>query len=93
MLQNENIYLLDYGAGNTASLVNAVESLGYSIQTITSKHDFLKADRLIFPGVGSFGSCMSKLAELDYIEPLLDFLRSGKPFMGICVGMQLLFSS
>jgi hypothetical protein len=54
--------------------------------------DFAHADRLIFPGVGAFGACMDRLAVLGYIEPLKAYLASGKPFLGICLGMQTLFA-
>lgn len=54
-------YLLDYGAGNVLSVVNAVEKLGQHLQFIREAADFDKADRLIFPGVGAFGACMEKL--------------------------------
>lgn len=51
----------------------------------------MKADILVFPGVGAFGSAMQVLNERGYVEPLKQFVASGKPFLGICLGMQLLF--
>jgi glutamine amidotransferase/cyclase len=85
------LYLLDYGAGNVRSLVNAVNRLGYEIKWVQEPDDILKADKLIFPGVGAFGSAMQSLREKNYAEPLNHFIDSGKPFMGICVGLQTLF--
>ncbi|KAF9383220.1 Histidine biosynthesis bifunctional protein hisB, partial [Podila verticillata] len=73
-------YLLDYGAGNVRSLVNAVKKLGHDITF-----------KLIFPGVGAFGSAMTSLHTKGYAEPLKAYLAQNKPFMGICVGMQTLF--
>ncbi|KAI1318939.1 Histidine biosynthesis bifunctional protein hisB [Mortierella claussenii] len=84
-------YLLDYGAGNVRSLVNAVRKLGHDITYVKDPSDILKADKLIFPGVGAFGSAMTSLHTKGYAEPLKQYLASNKPFMGICVGMQTLF--
>ncbi|CAO3587851.1 unnamed protein product [Absidia cylindrospora] len=85
------LYMLDYGAGNVRSLVNAVKRLGYDIKFIEDPADILKADKLIFPGVGAFGYAMQALHEKGYASPLKEYLLSGRPFMGICVGMQTLF--
>ncbi|KAG0374340.1 hypothetical protein BGX24_010517 [Mortierella sp. AD032] len=84
-------YLLDYGAGNVRSLVNAVKKLGHDITFVKDPSDILKADKLIFPGVGAFGSAMKNLHAKGYAEPLKEYLSLNKPFMGICVGMQSLF--
>ncbi|CAB4483988.1 unnamed protein product [Rhizophagus irregularis] len=85
------LYLLDYGAGNVRSLVNAVNKLGYEIEWVKEPDDILKAEKLIFPGVGAFGSAMQSLVKKNYAKPLKQFIESGKPFMGICVGLQTLF--
>ncbi|KAI9482371.1 Histidine biosynthesis bifunctional protein hisB [Coemansia sp. RSA 989] len=87
----QKLYLLDYGAGNVRSLLNAVEHLGYSIKHIDTASDFDQADKIIFPGVGAFGYAMQALREKGFIEPLKNFIASGRPLMGICVGMQVLF--
>lgn len=84
------VYLLDYGAGNVRSLVNAVKKLGYEIEPIKCVEDFDKASKIIFPGVGAFGSAMDSLRKKGFCEPVKKFIASGKPFMGICVGMQCL---
>ncbi|KAJ3194929.1 Histidine biosynthesis bifunctional protein hisB [Irineochytrium annulatum] len=86
------LYMLDYGAGNVRSLLNAVKELGHEIKVVNTPDDLLKADRLIFPGVGAFGSAMDKLRSKGYDKPLLKYIESGRPFMGICVGMQCLFA-
>ncbi|KAH6597998.1 hypothetical protein BASA61_002983 [Batrachochytrium salamandrivorans] len=91
-LIDAGIYLLDYGAGNVRSLINAVHHLGFAIKHIKSAADFDLAKKIIFPGVGAFGSCMDKLDALGYIIPLKEYIASNRPFLGICVGMQCLFN-
>lgn len=85
------ISLLDYGAGNVRSVRNAIHKLGYELTDIVRPGDILKAERLIFPGVGSFGAAMDRLHRLGYVEPLREYLRAGRPFLGICLGLQLLY--
>lgn len=89
--QQHVVWLLDYVAGNIRSLVNAIERTGFSVRWIRSPQDLQKADRVIFPGVGHFQHCLAGLEEGGYVEPLKRYIASGKPFMGICVGMQALF--
>ena len=86
------ITLLDYGAGNVRSVINAIEKLGETVKVVAGPEEIQAADKLVFPGVGSFGSMMQILREKRFIEPLLAFLNSGRPFLGICVGMQALFA-
>lgn len=85
------IALLDYGAGNVRSVRNAIAALGYPLGEIRSPDDILSAERLIFPGVGAFGAAMERLRELGYEEPLREYLAAGRPFLGICIGLQSLF--
>lgn len=85
------ITLLDYGAGNVRSVRNAIKKLGAEVQDVTCVDDILRAEKLVFPGVGSFGHAMARLQELGYIEPLLAHIRADKPFLGICLGLQTLF--
>ncbi|WP_133510210.1 imidazole glycerol phosphate synthase subunit HisF [Candidatus Thiosymbion oneisti] len=85
------ISLIDYGAGNVRSLRNAIGRLGYALTDITRPEDILKAERLIFPGVGSFGAAMQRLHSLGYLEPLKEYLQADRPFLGICIGLQCLF--
>ncbi len=85
------ITLLDYGAGNVRSVTNAIERLGETIRIVRSGEDILTAEKLVFPGVGAFGSMMEILERKAYLEPLKAYLQSGKPFFGICLGMQALF--
>eukprot|EP00038_Savillea_parva_P007560 m.170995 g.170995 ORF g.170995 m.170995 type:complete len:547 (-) comp13317_c0_seq1:855-2495(-) len=86
------LYLLDYGGGNVRSVINAIKAAGYNdLKLIEKEEDFDKADKIIFPGVGAFGFCISRLNELGFMEPLKKFVQSGKPFFGVCIGMQCLF--
>ncbi|KAJ9648854.1 Histidine biosynthesis bifunctional protein hisB [Coniosporium apollinis] len=85
------VHLLDYVAGNVRSLVNAIEKLGYTVEWIKSPADVPKAGKLILPGVGHFGHCLTQFASAGYIEPIKAHIAAGKPFMGICVGLQALF--
>lgn len=89
----KKVTLLDYGAGNVRSVRNAITKLGYAIEDVKCADDINDASMLIFPGVGSFKSCMDTLRERDFIEPLKRYLAAGKPFFGICLGMQMLFDS
>ncbi|WP_457574006.1 imidazole glycerol phosphate synthase subunit HisF [Desulfolithobacter sp.] len=85
------IALLDYGAGNVRSVINAIENLGETVQPVTTAQDITRADKLVFPGVGSFGAMMERLHAKGFFEPLHAYLQAGKPFLGICLGLQALF--
>jgi glutamine amidotransferase/cyclase len=87
------ITLLDYGAGNVRSVRNAIKRLGFEVRDVRTPADITTADKLVFPGVGSFGSAIHRLNDLGYIEPLLNHLRTNKPFLGICLGLQTLFEA
>jgi len=85
------ITLLDYGAGNVRSVVNAIEKLGDAVGTVSRAEDILSAEKLVFPGVGAFGSMMERLSGQGFVAPLKAYLDSGRPFFGICLGLQALF--
>jgi len=85
------VHLLDYVAGNVRSLANAIEKVGYTVQLVTSPADVASAEKLIIPGVGHFGHCLTQLAQAGYLAPIRQHIAAGKPFMGICVGLQALF--
>ncbi len=85
------ITLLDYGAGNVRSVRNAIAKLGHEVRDVAGPEDILQAEKLIFPGVGRFGSVMERLQRDGLIEPLIQRIRSDKPFLGICVALQVLF--
>ena len=85
------ITLLDYGAGNVRSVINAIESLGERVKVVGKIEDILSAEKLIFPGVGNFISMIRILQDKNYYGPIKQFLNSGRPFLGICLGLQVLF--
>ena len=85
------ITLLDYGAGNVRSVVNAIESLGETVKVVSHGKDILSAEKLIFPGVGAFGNMMHILNKKNYVAPLKAYLHSNRPYLGICLGLQALF--
>ena len=87
------IAIIDYKAGNLFSVKNAFDKLGVDT-IITSDVDVIKnADKLLLPGVGAFENAMNHLQELKLDKLIVDEVKSGKPFLGICLGMQLLFNS
>ena len=85
------ITLLDYGAGNVRSVVNAIEKFGARIKMVTQPSDILNAEKILFPGVGNYESMIKILNERGYILPLREYLKADQPFFGICLGMQALF--
>eukprot|EP00252_Welwitschia_mirabilis_P006441 TRINITY_DN17326_c0_g1_i1.p1 TRINITY_DN17326_c0_g1~~TRINITY_DN17326_c0_g1_i1.p1 ORF type:complete len:587 (-),score=131.30 TRINITY_DN17326_c0_g1_i1:157-1917(-) len=89
--QNNVVTLLDYGAGNVRSVRNAIRLLGFRIQDVKRPEDILKAKRLIFPGVGAFAAAMNTLNKTGMSEALQEYIRNDRPFLGICLGLQLLF--
>jgi glutamine amidotransferase len=90
-MENEVISVIDYGMGNLRSVENALLSLGFDAKVTSDPEVVLKADRAILPGVGAFGDCRKGLKESGLEEATLEFIKSGKPLLGICVGMQMLF--
>ncbi|KAI0033433.1 hypothetical protein K488DRAFT_69904 [Vararia minispora EC-137] len=87
------LYLLDYGAGNVQSLANTLTRLGHTFQWISGPDDFDKATSLIFPGVGAFQTAVDGLVSRGLLEPLRQYIASGRPYFGICIGMQVLYQS
>lgn len=85
--------IIDYGRGNLRSVINACRSLGYDPSVVTDASGLENLTHLIFPGQGAFGDCMENLARLNLIEPLQEWISADKPYFGICVGYQLLFTS
>ncbi|MGP5428820.1 imidazole glycerol phosphate synthase subunit HisH [Enterococcus malodoratus] len=83
--------IIDYGVGNLFSLSRSLEYLEVECKITRSLDELKSADRIILPGVGAFGDARKKLEELSLVEPIQELAASGKPFLGICLGMQLLF--
>ncbi len=89
---NKRIAIIDYQLGNLFSVRQACLFLGFEAFTTSDPHDIEQADYLILPGVGAFADSMLNMKKLDLVEPIKDFVASGKPFMGICLGLQLLLT-
>ena len=87
------IAVIDYGAGNLKSVRNALDYLGCQNVIASSPRDIISADGVILPGVGEFGSAMKEMERRELTDAVRTAARSGKPFLGICAGMQLLFDS
>ena len=85
------VAILDYGIGNIRSISNAVEALGETPLLTRNPEEILGAKGLIFPGVGAFSKGMENLHEFDLIPVIHDYVATGKAFLGICLGMQMLF--
>ena len=89
----KNVCIIDYKVGNIRSLINALISLNVNV-SLTDDHDeILNSDAVILPGVGSFHHGMSNLLDKKLDQVIFDFIDSGKPVMGICLGMQLMMKS
>jgi len=85
------ITIIDYEMGNLRSVEKAFEKLGYAARVSNNPEDILTTDKLVLPGVGAFRDCINNLRAGGFVEPLLQHVESGKPLLGICVGMQMLF--
>lgn len=86
------IAILDYGVGNLRSVQKALERLGHDAVVTSNPEALPRMDGILLPGVGAFGDAMVSLRRLSLLGAIKDFARSGKPLLGICLGMQLLFS-
>jgi glutamine amidotransferase len=88
----KNVVIVDYGLGNLYSIKQACIHVGYKPVISGNQEEILKAESLILPGMGAFDVAMSSLRKSDLIEVLNTYVASGKPLMGVCLGMQLLFT-
>lgn len=89
---NKKIIIVDYQLGNLFSVNQAFLNIGLNTIISSNPVDIENADAIILPGVGAFGDAMINLNKLGLTEPLKEFVNKGKPFLGICLGLQLLFS-
>jgi len=85
------ITIVDYGMGNLRSVQKAFEKLGESAAITADSAGIARAEKLILPGVGAFRDAVGELRKQDLVAPILDHVAAGKPFLGICLGLQLLF--
>lgn len=87
------IAIIDYGAGNIQSVNKALKHIGCDTVVTKDKDIIMRADGAVLPGVGSFGDTMNTMTQYGIKDTVLDYTQSGKPFLGICLGLQLLFPS
>lgn len=87
------ITIIDYQMGNLRSVQKAFEAVGSEAIVSSDKRVIAEAERLVLPGVGGFGEAIAELRQRDLEAPILDFVRSGRPMLGICLGLQLLFDT
>jgi glutamine amidotransferase len=86
------VTIIDYGAGNLRSVVNAVTRLGYQSKITSQADDVANAQVLILPGVGAAGDTMANLKKRQLANPIVRYIRDGKPLLGICIGLQVLLT-
>ena len=86
------IAIVDYGMGNLRSVQKGFEKVGYPATVTADPQVILDADKIVLPGVGAFRDCMRNLEQGGFIEPILRVIDQGRPFLGICLGLQLLFT-
>ncbi len=92
-MQEPRLGLINYGSGNLRSVGKALLKVGARVETIASPERLADFDAVVLPGVGAFGDCAEQLKLRGLWEPLKDWLASGRPYLGICLGYQLLFES
>ena len=86
------IAIIDYGMGNLRSVQKGFEKIGCEAVITADPKVVLQAERVVLPGVGAFRDCMHNLEQGGFVEPILNIIAEGRPFLGICVGMQMLFT-
>ena len=86
------IAIIDYGAGNLRSVVNAISKLGYQAKVTSNPDEMLTAQAVILPGVGAAADTMANLKRLGLVSPIRHFIAEGRPFLGVCIGLQITFA-
>ncbi len=86
------IVIIDYGMGNLRNVQKGFEKVGLKAQLTRSKKEIERASAIVLPGVGAFKDCMENLERYGLVDPLLRSIEKGKPYLGICLGLQILFS-
>jgi glutamine amidotransferase len=90
MMKATRVTVIDYGIGNLLSVARALAACGADVEVTGSGRSVETGERVVLPGVGAFTSCMNELRRRGLVESLLAFIASGRPFLGICVGLQML---
>ena len=89
---NPKIVIIDYGMGNLRNVQKGFEKVGFEATLTRNKKEIGRASAIVLPGVGAFRDCMENLKKYGLVEPLLQSIEKGKPYLGICLGLQILFS-
>lgn len=85
------IAIIDYGMGNLRSVQKAFEFLGFEAEIVNERKKIASADKVLLPGVGAFSHAVATIREKEFDKEIMDSIEGGKPFLGICLGLQLLF--
>jgi glutamine amidotransferase len=88
-----SLAILNYGMANLRSVQKAFEQVGHPATIITTAEEIARADRLVLPGVGAVGDALAHLREQQLEQPILEHIARGKPFLGVCLGMQMLMET
>ena len=91
-METKKVVIIDYQLSNLFSVYHACKQIGLDPVITSDKKEILQAEFLILPGVGAFGDAMNNLHKLDLVSPIHEYVATGKPFMGVCLGLQLLFT-
>lgn len=86
------IVIIDYGMGNLRNVQKGFEKIGFEARLTRNKNEIGRASAIVLPGVGAFKDCVENLEKYGLVEPLLRSIEKGKPYLGICLGLQILFS-
>jgi imidazole glycerol-phosphate synthase subunit HisH len=92
-MSTQKITLLDYGMCNMLNVARALEHAGADVHVTEDPKEAIAAERLVVPGVGAFSECMRAVNDLGHGDAIREFVKSGRPMLGICVGMQILFEA
>src|ERR1700736_6540042 len=88
-----DLVIVDYGMANLRSVQKAFEKVGHGAANAADPNRLAEADKIVLPGVGAFRDAIARLREAGLVQPLVEHVRKGKPFLGICLGLQLLFTT
>lgn len=92
IIPQKKVLIIDYKSGNLFSVNQAMTNIGLNVFISSNPDDVASADAIVLPGVGAFGDAMNNLHNLNLVKPIIQAVESGKPFLGICLGLQLLFT-
>ena len=89
---SKKITIIDYGCGNILNLARAIKFIGYEVDITHDKNKIINSSYVILPGVGAFGNAMKQIEKYNLHNAILEYAKSNKPLLGICLGMQILLS-